>query len=216
MSICKNNNNPVEFLLATSNSKLYDAVNGKWLWSGQLYWGIDCLPSSQFNTPDNVKPNLTLVPITKSPETWDFCKSNCYNNSYLLLIVFTFKPDSKDARDYLQYVLNIHCGITDYPKHTIMDGDGKPFYINIEEISKMLDATPKYVELWIDASTSVANTNLPDYTPAEDYTMIVFMIFVLIIFTMLMVGMFIYYNQRYRRYESKISGIKDFSLMPSM
>ncbi len=144
-------NIPVELVLATTDPNLYDAKNNKWLWDGQMYWAVNCLPHRQTTVSDRVIPRLkpdNYLKLDKIPAEWNYCKSKkCSANSAAMHVIFTFNPQSTNPNDYLQYVMDIHCHVTDFPKHDIVDNSGHKFYIDIVEVGKM--ANEPYVEFWI-------------------------------------------------------------------
>nr|QBK87969.1 MAG: hypothetical protein LCMAC202_03300 [Marseillevirus LCMAC202] len=149
MSDCSNI--PVELVLSTTDPNLYDAKNKKWLWDGQMYWAVKCLPHRQTTVSDRVIPRLpanNYLKLDKIPAVWDYCKSTkCTANSESMHVIFTFNPQSTNPNDYLQFVVDIHCHVTDFPKHDIMDNGGNKFYIDIVEVGKM--TREPYVEIWI-------------------------------------------------------------------
>jgi hypothetical protein len=152
MNSCSNI--PVELILATTDPKLYDAKNNKWLWDGQMYWAVECLPHRQNTVSDRSTPNIDpnkYLKLSSSPTNWDYCNSKqCGSNSDSMQIVFTFNPHSTDPNDFLQYVIDIHCQVTDSPRHIIKDAKGNKLFLDIVEISKM-NKIP-YVEIWIARS----------------------------------------------------------------
>jgi len=149
MSSCSNI--PVELVLATTDPKLYDSKNNKWLWSGQMYWAVECLPHRQTTVSDRMIPNIRpdqYMKLNSSPAIWDYCKSNhCGSNSDSMQVIFTFNPHSTNPNDFLQYVIDIHCQATDQPRHDINDNAGNKLYLDIVEISKM--SNYPYAEIWI-------------------------------------------------------------------
>lgn len=150
---CKTN--PVELVLATKDEKLYDSEGKKWKWSGTLYWIVACLNNNQTSVADIKAPNYPeekYVPIDENPISWDFCGSNCNIQSQSLHVVFTFKPLSKDPKDFLQFVVNPYCKVTDRPLHFILDDNENAVYFNIVQVDKM--SKKPYVELWIEFTTA--------------------------------------------------------------
>lgn len=146
---------PLELVLATKDTRLYDAEGRKWKWSGTLYWLVACLNNNQTSVADiraPKYPSAKYVAIDQNPNTWDFCGSNCSMQSQSLHVVFTFKPSSTDPRDFLQFVVNPYCKVTDKPLHYILDTAGKAVYFNIVEVNKMTKRP--YVELWIEFTTA--------------------------------------------------------------
>jgi hypothetical protein len=145
-------NIPVELLIATTDPKLYD--KNKWTWNGDLYWAIECLNSKQYTIAEEVIPNIqrdTWTVLKSNPMQWDFCKSKfCNIDSESILLVFTFKPDSSNPLDYLQYVIDLNCHVTDYPQNTITDNTGNVLYLDIVQVNKMINKS--YLELWIAKS----------------------------------------------------------------
>jgi len=146
-------NIPVELLVATTDQTLYN--DNKWSWEGPLYWAVECLDHRQDTVADDIVPNIPIEQyqeLENNPTTWDFCKSRyCSEWSDSLLIVFTFKPHSKEAQDYLQFVVDIHNKVTDTPVHPITDNKGDQIFVDIVEVSKMLKLP--YVEIWISRSS---------------------------------------------------------------
>lgn len=149
MSKCSTD--PIELILATTDPDLYDETQNKWTWGGTMYWAVECLTSGQSTVSDRVVPAInygSYTPLTKSPSTWNYCLSKqCEKNSMSMHIVFTFDPKSTDPNDYLQFVVNVHCQVTDYPRHGIKDKNGQDLYLSIVELSKMV--SEPYVEIWI-------------------------------------------------------------------
>ena len=153
---------PVELILATTDPKLYD--NG-WLWNGDLFWAVECLPTRQYSVSDSVLPSIEFENYTKlqdSPTKWDYCNSTkCRLNSESMLVVFTFDPKSTNPKDFLQYVINIHCRVTDYPRHSITDNAGEKLFFDIVEVAKM--TRQPYVELWIARSEGNKILTVPKF-----------------------------------------------------
>lgn len=155
---------PLELVLSTDDSGLYNKETGAWTWSGDLYWAVECLPDNQRSVADGTVPILgSFVEITNVPTFWDFCGSgNCLNTSRNFLVAFTFNPNSDDPNDYLQYVID-GSRITDRPRHSIVDADGKNLYIVFENLEK--SANMPYLELWIrgasgpDSAVNVLNVS---------------------------------------------------------
>lgn len=143
---------PLELVLSTNDPSVYEPSTGKWGWSGDLYWTVECLPDNQRSVSDGNVPNLdSFVAIDSIPMFWDFCSaSNCVNNSRNFLIAFTFNPNSNDPNDYLQYVID-GARITDQPRHAIVDSAGKNLYIIFKDLEK--SANMPYLELWIHATS---------------------------------------------------------------
>lgn len=166
---CKTN--PIELVLATKDSKLYDTEKNQWRWGGVLYWCVNCINSKQTSVADIRAPKYPrekYIAISENPTSWDFCGSNCNIQSQSFHIVFTFKPGSSEPKDYLQFVVNPYYKVTDKPLHYILDGDNRAVYFNIVEVSK-LNKTP-YVELWIEFTTAEqGELTIPEMT--EQMTM---------------------------------------------
>lgn len=156
--------NPLELVLATSDKDLYDTKTKKWRWDGNLYWAVECLDNRQSVISHNLVPNIAqngwAVIDNNLPTTWNFCMSQgCVKNSDSLHIIFSFKPTSTDPKDFLQFVTDVYCHVTDFPKNYIKDKTGKEWFINIEEVSK--STVYPYAELWIaDANPSKTTTSL--------------------------------------------------------
>ena len=159
------NNNPVELVLATSDSNLYDSSKNKWNWNGDLYWYVNCITSDS-SVIDSIVPNISAEKyeiIKTSPTIWDFCKSsNCGGHTDFIHVIFTFKPGSTDPNDYLQYAVDINCSVTIFPQHDIRDANGKSFYIEISQVSTM--TRKPYVELWIEKRNEYVGIDLPEKT----------------------------------------------------
>ena len=166
-------NTPVQLVLATTDPELYNIDTEKWTWSGTLFWSVQCLPSGQDTVSDSHLPKLTrdeYLPIDKTPTNWNYCKSkNCGVGADTMHVIFTFNPDSTDPKDYLQYVVDIHCHVTDYPSHTIKDSDGNDVYFDIIQMMRM--SMDPYVEFWIEKSNVIANPVVPSIIkPAKKET----------------------------------------------
>lgn len=160
---CKTN--PIELVLATKDSKLYDSEKNKWQWDGTMYWCVECLNNNQTSVADIRAPSYPsekYMPISENPTTWDFCESNCSaQTAQSFHIVFTFKPTSTDPKDYLQFIVNSAYRVTDKPLHYILDNANRAVYFNIVEVNKM-NKNP-YVELWIEFTTAEqGELQLPD------------------------------------------------------
>ena len=162
MNSCSNT--PIELVLATTDPKLYDAKNKRWLWNDQMYWAVECLPHRQNTVSDLLVPKINpnnYLKLDDSPTVWDYCKSKqCNDTAGSMQIVFTFNPQSTDPKDFLQFVIDTHCCVTDTPRHAIKDKSGNSVYLSIVEISEMLRYP--YVEVWIDGSQSSTKTSLTD------------------------------------------------------
>ena len=190
----------MEFVLATTDPNLYDETNDKWIWSGSMYWTVECLPNRQSTVADNMLPGINsdnYMVLEKSPVLWDYCKSKqCTKNSDTMQLVFTFNPKSTDPNDYLQFVIDIHCQVTDYPKHSIKDNDGKEFYLDIVEVSKM--TKQPYVEIWIAKATgqdgvpssSIHQSKTQETTSSVFIWVIIIMLILLVLLTG---GFFLYF-----------------------
>lgn len=140
---------PVELLIATTDSNLFN--DGNWLWKGDLYWAVECLNSKQYSVAEEIVPNISeksWLVLKTNPMQWNFCNSQfCDKNTESILLTFTFKPNSSNPMDYLQYVIDLNCHVTDYPQHTILDNNNVPFYFDIVRVNKMINKS--YLELWI-------------------------------------------------------------------
>ena len=154
------NNIPIKLVLATTDPKLYN--NDKWLWGSQLYWAVECLPVQQTTISDRLIPQINpdgYLPLVSNPATWDYCKSaRCNPHSEKMQLVFTFDPASTNPNDYLQFVIDISCNVTDSPQHFITDKKGNKIYLDIVEVSKM--TRHPYVELWIAQSNKEQALNI--------------------------------------------------------
>ncbi len=191
---------PIELVLATTDSSLYDEAKNKWIWSGSMYWTVECLPNRQTTVSDNVSPRINpdkYMVLDTSPITWDYCKSQkCSRNSDTMQIIFTFDPKSTDPNDYLQFVIDIHCKVTDYPDHGIKDAKGEEFYLDIVEVSKMI--RQPYVEIWIartfkDSVLTLAAAREPvDEEDQPSYTFIWVIIILVILLVFFVSGFFLY------------------------
>lgn len=216
--------NPLELVLATTDSDLYDISNKKWRWAGPLYWAVECLDNRQSVISHNVVPNISpdrYLPIETSPTTWDYCKSKrCQKDSESMHIIFTFKPNSKDPEDFLQFVTDIYCHITDFPQNSIKDNAGKEWFITIEEVSKA--TRYPYVELWIaDAhpgkkgtTTVHGSLRLPQLLPLTDQKprfRLILGILVTLIF-ILIVAIVIYFILSRRRTKLATTAIPELNI----
>jgi hypothetical protein len=146
---------PIELILATGDQNLYS--DSKWLIGQPLYWSVGCLIDEQYTVSDNYLPTWvnknSFVAITTNPNYWDFCISkNCNSNSKSFHILFTFNPDSTNTIDYLQYVVTLDRGVTDYSIKSITDTNGKPFYLTLS-VNK--DLYEPYLEIWISKSSAL-------------------------------------------------------------
>lgn len=176
-------NTPVELVLATTDPKLY---NNGWTWDGNMYWGITCLANGQTNVSDRVIPNINsneYLILKENPSMWNFCKSQaCDISSESIQLVFTFNPNSTDPKDYLQFVLNLNCQVTDIPKHTLLDNSGNIVHLSIDEVSKSVGLP--YTEIWISGAeqkplTTEHSFPLSPITPDNnngDYILIVMLV----------------------------------------
>lgn len=172
----------MELILATNDTTLF--VNNSWILSGTLYWNVQCLVNGQTSVSDQQIPRinpLNYIPITSNPSQWDFSQSpQCsgsggdlryighgdFSPTNYLGVTFTFKPNSTDPHDFLQYVINIDGMVTDYPRHDITDSAGKAVYINITQISRMSDYP--LLEIWIGRSVMRNQTfGLQAATPTD-------------------------------------------------
>jgi len=154
-------NIPVKFVMATSDNTLFDDILKTWTWSGQLYWSVQCLPNRQTSVAGRLVPRLSpnqWMPVTDNPTIWDFCKSNCSEDSRSMHIIFTFNPSSTDPNDYLQYVVNLNGTVTNHPLNDITDLAGNPLYLDITQVSS-LSSFP-YTEIWISKIPRETDTHL--------------------------------------------------------
>lgn len=145
---------PIELLIATKDEKLYNVEKKTWKWTGTMYWMVQCLNNNQSSVSDikaPTYPSASYLPITENPTTWNFCNSKCNIQSQSLHVVFTFKPSSTDPKDFLQFVVNPYCKVTDKPLHYILDLEGKAVYFTLE--MDKLNKKP-YVELWMMFTTA--------------------------------------------------------------
>jgi hypothetical protein len=194
---------PVELLLATTDAELFNGE--KWLWNGELMWTIQCIHNQQESIADNIIPNIPIekyLPIKGNPSTWNFCNSNCDNDSKLLHIVFTFNPQSNNPNDYLQYVINIDSKIYTTPRHDIIDKNNKAFSLDIVDISTL--PSEKYVEIWIGKSiqgssiikTDINNIIIKPKTQNNTFTILfwIFLSLIIIILLSIIVYFIIYRN----------------------
>ncbi len=210
-------NIPVELVLATTDPKLYDAETNTWLWNGQMYWAVECLSHHQRTVSDRVVPNIkpeNYLPLDHSPSQWDYCRSqNCGAGSDSMQIIFTFNPHSTDPNDFLQYVIDIHCQVTDSPRHDIKDTKGNSFYLDIVEISGMTKEA--YVEVWIDRThedkkltvaaleaehsmfkTALAITTDQSPTQSSSSDIIIIIVLVIVLLLALVVGGIVFIKYR--------------------
>lgn len=188
--MCEN----VELLIATTDDNLY---KDKWLWSGILYFAINCLPDGQISVSDKVLPNINLssyTPLIDTPQRWDYCKSrNCNLTSQTLQLVFTFKPDSTDPKDFLQYVINVNGIVNDSPTHSISDMNGRELYLNIVEISKLI--RKPYIEIWISRGnienhlqTSLTLTSKIHMGKTESYFLPIIIVLLMLLILVILTG----------------------------
>jgi hypothetical protein len=188
--------NPIELIVGTTDPNLYDSKTKSWKWAGSMYWAVECLTNEQSTVSDFVNPQLThFVPLTKTPETWDYCQSKkCTDNSVSMQIVFTFNPNSTTPSDYLQFVINTRGHITDQPHHSIKDKKGQELYLEIIAVNKMVNEP--YIEVWIAKSEGVTPINGEEITTSSNesttnginYWLWISIILIIILFLFLAIG----------------------------
>jgi len=191
------NNIPIEFYLATTDSTIYNKEK-KWLWNGQMFWYINCLEESPSDDFSNTLPNIdgdSFIKLVESPSNWNFCNSQCNNSSKIIQIIFTFNPNSKDPKDYLQYVIDIYRNIMIKPFHNIKDNNGQEIYLNIDSIDKMIDE--QLYEIWISKIDTVKflepiNKDKPNSNTKSSLWLYILLIIVLMLF--IVGGSYFLYN----------------------
>jgi len=189
---------PLKLVLATTDTALYDIDKKVWRWDGPLFWSVQCLVNKQTTISHALVPKLnkdSYLEISNSPTEWDYCLSRgCNSDSESMHIIFTFKPQSSDPNDYLQFVTDIYCHVTDFPQNFITDNSGKSWYINIVEVSKSM--RENYVEMWIAQDHPqnvleitpfdliVPETHTPDHTSEKDSSALIVILVITILVVM--------------------------------
>ena len=139
--------------IATYDDTLYNLAENRWIWSGQMYWSIQCLIDDHISVSNRLPaylPKEQFIPLNKSPsDSWDFCVSNgvCKPDTSHFLLIFTFKPDSTDFNDYIKFVFTEDGLLHDQPEHGLTDSAGKTIRLSITHIttSRRYNIT----EVWI-------------------------------------------------------------------
>lgn len=148
-----------QLTIATDDPKLYLKSDKRWYWSGDLYWGFKC--GNYYHINSGVVPNVNFKKLETTPSGGeDIC--HC-NTSDTYLIAFTFKPDSNDSNDYLQYLIDRN-EVISRPNNELKDANNDPLILDIETVSS-LDAD-RLIEVWLTKGVSKGVFN-PKYTPTR-------------------------------------------------
>lgn len=176
---CKHD--PTTLKIVTDDPKLY---SGKWYWHGDLFYSVNCTSDNQID--NTAVPQTKFVKLETTPSEWDFCNNNNCSYQDNFIIIFTFNPESNNANDYLQYLINYN-KVLSKPTNQITDSNNQQIQLDIENVSSL--NADKLVEVWLSRGVSKGTFN-PSYSQKSNRTVftVLYILGGLLLFGLLLAG----------------------------